>query len=54
MLVLRVLWLPIAMAAFAILHTAAIKAPEVMEAGSLAFWIVLPLLIVGKLIRRHV
>ena len=52
--VLRVLCLPIAMAAFAILHTSAIKAPEVIEAGSLALWIVLPLLIVGKLTRRYV
>ncbi|MNV74841.1 hypothetical protein D3C71_1680930 [compost metagenome] len=54
MLALRVLCLPIAMAAFAILYTAAIKAPEVIEAGSLVLWIVLPLLIVGKLIRRYV
>ncbi|CAD0210258.1 hypothetical protein AGRHK599_LOCUS273 [Rhizobium rhizogenes] len=53
MLVLRVLCLPIAMLFFAILYTVAIKAPDAVEAGNLIVWIVLPLLIVGKLVRRH-
>lgn len=54
MIVLRILSLPIAIAAFAFLYTAAVKAPEVIEAGSLALWIVLPLAIVGKFIRRYI
>jgi hypothetical protein len=51
MLALRFLTLPIAMATFAILYVLATKAPAAVESGNLLLWIVLPVLVVGKLVK---
>ncbi len=48
MLVLRILTLPMSLAAFAFLYTAAIKAPAAVEVGSLLMW---PLLAVALLVQ---
>lgn len=52
MLVLRILSLPIAMMAFAILYSAAIKAPAAVEMISLLLCMALPLALIAKAARR--
>jgi hypothetical protein len=51
MLALRILTLPIAMAAFMVLYTTATKAPAIVEIANLILWIILPFLTVAKLVR---
>ncbi|MGX5722827.1 hypothetical protein [Shinella zoogloeoides] len=52
MLMLRILTLPIAMAAFATLYVAATKAPAAVEVTSLLIWPTLALLLIGQGIRK--
>lgn len=54
MLLLRFLTFPIAMFAFAVLYTLAIKAPAAAEIGSLVLWVILPLLVIGRVVRDMV
>ncbi|MEW9616566.1 hypothetical protein AB3G45_22415 [Shinella sp. S4-D37] len=54
MLFLRIMTLPIAMAAFATLYVVAIKAPTAVEVGSLLIWPTLALLLIGEGIRKAV
>jgi hypothetical protein len=51
MLAIRILTLPIAMAAFTALYTTATMAPAIIELGNLILWIILPFLIAAKLVR---
>ncbi|MDE1993158.1 MAG: hypothetical protein KGI75_11700 [Rhizobiaceae bacterium] len=52
MLALRILSLPLAMAAFAVLYVVATKAPEAVEVGSLLLWMLLPTVLIAKVARR--
>lgn len=52
MLLLRILTLPIALFAFVVLYTLAIKAPAAVEAVSLLLWMGLLLALIVKLTRR--
>lgn len=49
MLTLRILGFPIAMLAFAVLYSAAIKAPQVVEATNAVLWLMLPVILIAKL-----
>lgn len=53
MLVLRILTLPIAMAAFTLLYIVAIKAPHAVEYVSIAAWLLLPCVLILKNSRRR-
>ena len=52
-LALRILTLPIAMAAFTLLYVIAIKAPHAVESVSIAAWLLLPCVLILKISRRR-
>ena len=52
MLLLRILTLPIAMLTFSALYSISIKAPQLVEIGSLVLWTILPLFLIAKLTIR--
>lgn len=49
MLALRILGLPIAMAAFAVLYVIATKTPEAVEVTNIILWLLLPVILIAKL-----
>lgn len=52
MLLLRILTLPVAMLSSAVLYTASIKVPHLVELGSLLLWIVFPVVAGIAMIKR--
>jgi hypothetical protein len=52
MLALRILSLPIAMAAFAVLYVVATKTPEAVEITNTIVWLILPVIMIAKLGHR--
>lgn len=52
MLALRILAMPIAMAAFTVLYVVATKTPEAVEMTSITLWLLLPVVLIGKLARK--
>jgi hypothetical protein len=52
MLALRILILPIAMAAFTLLYIVAIKAPHAVESVNLVIWLLLPGMIGMKILAK--
>lgn len=52
MLALRILSMPIAMAAFTVLYVVATKAPEAVEMTNIIFWLFLPAVLIAKGARR--
>ncbi len=52
MIALRILSLPLAMAAFTVLYVVAIKAPEAVEMTNIIFWLFLPAVLIAKGARR--
>ncbi|MBW0366127.1 hypothetical protein [Ensifer adhaerens] len=52
MLLLRILTLPMGLAAFALLYIAATKAPATVEVGSLLMWPVLAIALIVKASQR--
>lgn len=53
MLTLRILTLPIAMAAFTLLYVVATKAPHAVESTNAIVWLTLPLVLIWKISRRR-
>jgi hypothetical protein len=49
MLALRILGLPIAIAAFAVLYVIATKTPEAVEVTNIILWLLLPVILIAKL-----
>jgi hypothetical protein len=49
MIALRILSLPLAMAAFAVLYVVATKAPEAVEMTNIILWLLLPVILIAKL-----
>ncbi|UXT99757.1 hypothetical protein [Agrobacterium tumefaciens] len=52
MLALRILSLPLAMAAFTVLYALAIKSPEAVEVTNILIWLLLPVILIAKLGRK--
>ncbi|WP_332302064.1 hypothetical protein [Rhizobium sp. GR12] len=52
MIALRILSLPLAMAAFAVLYVVATKAPEAVEMTNIILWLLLPAVLIAKGARR--
>lgn len=52
MLALRILSMPIAMAAFVVLYVVATKAPEAVEATNIILWLLLPIVLTANLARK--
>lgn len=52
MLALRILSMPIAMAAFTTLYVVATKAPEAVEATNIILWLLLPIVLIANLARK--
>ncbi|MBS0257002.1 MAG: hypothetical protein JSR13_04710 [Proteobacteria bacterium] len=48
MLALRILSMPIAMAAFTTLYVVATKAPEAVEATNIILWLLLPIVLIAN------
>ncbi|MGV2133867.1 hypothetical protein GOZ83_13665 [Agrobacterium vitis] len=53
MLALRILTLPIAMAAFTLLYVIATKTPHAVESVNVVVWLMLPLVLIWKISRRR-
>ncbi|WP_418136375.1 hypothetical protein [Agrobacterium sp. El2ro-1b] len=51
MIALRILSLPLAMAAFTVLYVVATKAPEAVEMTSIILWLLLPAVLIAKVAR---
>jgi hypothetical protein len=49
LIALRILSLPLAMAAFAVLYVVATKAPEAVEMTNIILWLLLPVILIAKL-----
>ncbi len=49
MLALRILSLPLAMAAFTVLYVVSTKAPEAVEVTNILVWLLLPIILIAKL-----
>jgi hypothetical protein len=52
MLALRILSLPLAMAAFTVLYALATKSPEAVEVTNILIWLLLPVILIAKLGRK--
>lgn len=52
MIALRILSMPLAMAAFAVLYVVATKAPEAVEMTNIILWLLLPAVLIAKAARR--
>ncbi|MBB4283898.1 hypothetical protein GGE43_004755 [Agrobacterium tumefaciens] len=52
MLALRILAMPIAMAAFTVLYVVATKAPEAVEMANIILWLLLPMVFIAKVAKR--
>lgn len=52
MLALRILSMPIAVAAFTTLYVVATKTPEAVEATNIILWLLLPIVLIGKAARK--
>lgn len=52
MLALRILSLPIAMAAFTLLYVVAMKAPHAVESFNVVVWLLLPILLGMKFLAK--
>jgi len=52
MLALRILAMPIAMAALTVLYVVATKAPEAVEMTNIILWLLLPAVVIAKGARR--
>lgn len=52
MIALRILSMPLAMAAFTVLYVVATKAPEAVEMTNIILWLLLPAVLIAKSARR--